>query len=190
MRRFNALRSVRVALRQASGDLRLSTLDFGMTAGNHPAAVFKHKAPIAYGLVMFALGIATVVCLVLFVVGTSHVNTSDPTNIKGNWEQTYGLFIGLGCAVLLGFLSKAWPVASPLRPAGMTSTGRVQRREPIPQRVRNEVWNRDGGHCVDCGSRERLEYDHIIPVSRGGSNTARNIELRCERCNRSKGARI
>jgi 5-methylcytosine-specific restriction endonuclease McrA len=43
---------------------------------------------------------------------------------------------------------------------------------------------------VDCGSRERLEYDHIIPVSRGGSNTVRNIELRCERCNRSKGARI
>jgi hypothetical protein len=66
----------------------------------------------------------------------------------------------------------------------------ARRREPIPQHVRREVWNRDGGRCVDCGSREKLEYDHIIPVSRGGSNTARNIELRCERCNRSKGARI
>jgi len=40
------------------------------------------------------------------------------------------------------------------------------------------------------GSNERLEFDHIIPVSKGGSNTARNIELRCEACNRRKGAAI
>ena len=64
------------------------------------------------------------------------------------------------------------------------------RREPIPERVRHEVWRRDRATCVDCGSRERLEFDHIIPVSKGGSNTARNIELRCETCNHRKGARI
>ena len=63
-------------------------------------------------------------------------------------------------------------------------------RAPIPERVRKEVWRRDGGRCVDCSSRERLEYDHIIPVSKGGSNTARNIELRCETCNRRKAAQI
>ncbi|MFN0155749.1 MAG: HNH endonuclease [Gaiella sp.] len=63
-------------------------------------------------------------------------------------------------------------------------------RTPIPEKVRREVWRRDNGRCVDCGSRERLEFDHIVPVSKGGSDTARNIELRCESCNRSKGARI
>jgi hypothetical protein len=63
-------------------------------------------------------------------------------------------------------------------------------REAIPERVRHEVWRRDGGRCVDCGSRERLEFDHIIPISKGGSNTARNIELRCEACNRRKSASI
>ncbi len=63
-------------------------------------------------------------------------------------------------------------------------------REPIPANVRREVWTRDGGRCVDCGSRERLEFDHIIALANGGSNTARNIELRCEPCNRKKGARI
>jgi len=64
------------------------------------------------------------------------------------------------------------------------------RRQAIPERVRHEVWRRDQGRCVDCGSRERLEYDHIVPVSRGGSNTARNIELRCEPCNRRKAAKV
>jgi hypothetical protein len=64
------------------------------------------------------------------------------------------------------------------------------RRQPMPEHVRHEVWRRDQGRCVDCGSRERLEFDHIIPISKGGSNTARNIELRCEPCNRRKAAEI
>jgi holliday junction DNA helicase RuvB len=63
-------------------------------------------------------------------------------------------------------------------------------RPPIPSEVRREVWRRDQGKCVTCGSRENLEYDHIIPLARGGSNTARNIELLCEACNRSKSDSI
>jgi hypothetical protein len=59
-------------------------------------------------------------------------------------------------------------------------------RPRIPENVRVEVWRRDSGKCARCGSREKLEYDHIVPISRGGSNTARNIELLCEKCNRSK----
>ena len=61
-----------------------------------------------------------------------------------------------------------------------------QARQGIPSDVRREVWRRDGGKCMKCGSRINLEYDHIIPISKGGSNTARNIELLCENCNRSK----
>lgn len=63
-------------------------------------------------------------------------------------------------------------------------------RERIPEHVRIAVWRRDGGKCVRCGSRKKLEYDHIVPVSRGGSNTARNIELLCETCNRKKSNNI
>jgi hypothetical protein len=64
------------------------------------------------------------------------------------------------------------------------------RRESLSAAVKREVWRRDDGRCSQCGSRERLEYDHIIPVSQGGSNTVRNIELLCEPCNRRKGSRI
>jgi 5-methylcytosine-specific restriction endonuclease McrA len=59
-------------------------------------------------------------------------------------------------------------------------------REPIPKEVQREVWQRDGGKCVVCGSQERLEFDHIIPHSKGGANTARNLQLLCEDCNRKK----
>lgn len=114
-----------------------------------------------------------------------------------------GLVIGGALAVLLVLAWRAIPSlavgrgAAAISPAGAlaaTSSTAAQpakpRREPIPERLRHDVWRRDRGMCVDCGSRERLEFDHIIPVSRGGSNTARNLELRCESCNRRKGSRI
>jgi len=64
------------------------------------------------------------------------------------------------------------------------------KREVIPEDVRVAVWRRDEGQCAKCRNRERLEYDHIIPVSKGGGNTVRNIELLCEQCNRSKSNHI
>jgi len=63
-------------------------------------------------------------------------------------------------------------------------------RLQIPEEVRIAVWRRDQGRCARCRSRENLEYDHIVPVSKGGSNTVRNVELLCESCNRQKGNRI
>lgn len=63
-------------------------------------------------------------------------------------------------------------------------------RESIPQEVQDRVWRRDGGTCVKCGSQEKLEFDHIIPISKGGANTYRNIQLLCESCNRKKSNHI
>lgn len=60
------------------------------------------------------------------------------------------------------------------------------RRERIPEDVRIFVWRRDEARCVQCGSQKNLEFDHMIPVSKGGGNTARNIQLLCETCNRRK----
>jgi hypothetical protein len=71
-----------------------------------------------------------------------------------------------------------------------TNENLVFERPRIPESVRIEVWRRDGGKCARCGGREKLEYDHIVPISRGGSNSARNIELLCEKCNRSKSNNV
>ncbi len=63
-------------------------------------------------------------------------------------------------------------------------------RVSIPEDVQIFVWNRDHGKCVNCKSNEKLEFDHIIPISKGGSNTARNLQLLCEKCNRQKSNKI
>jgi len=63
-------------------------------------------------------------------------------------------------------------------------------RAPISDDVKIFVWQRDAGRCVRCGSVAELEFDHIIPVSMGGSNTARNLQLLCAGCNREKSGRL
>ena len=63
-------------------------------------------------------------------------------------------------------------------------------RHSIPSDLRKIIWNRDGGQCVKCGSKEDIHYDHIIPVSKGGSTTEQNLELLCQQCNLSKTDKI
>lgn len=66
----------------------------------------------------------------------------------------------------------------------------IKKREPIPQDMQDAVWNRDGGKCVKCGSQENLEFDHIIPFSKGGSTTIRNLQILCKKCNLAKSNKI
>lgn len=56
--------------------------------------------------------------------------------------------------------------------------------------TREFVWKRDGGKCRYCGATENLQFDHIIPRSRGGAGSAANVELLCAACNNNKKARL
>lgn len=73
---------------------------------------------------------------------------------------------------------------------GILDSDYIKKRESIPQEIQDAVWNRDGGRCVKCGSQENLEFDHIIPFSKGGSNTIRNLQLLCKKCNLNKSNKI
>jgi 5-methylcytosine-specific restriction endonuclease McrA len=50
-----------------------------------------------------------------------------------------------------------------------------------------EKWQRK---CAYCGKQDcKLQIEHIVPRSKGGSNRASNLALACEKCNQTKGAK-
>lgn len=64
------------------------------------------------------------------------------------------------------------------------------RSRHIPSKVRYAVYLRDEGRCVECGSREDIQFDHIIPFSKGGASTVENLQILCQRCNLAKSDKI
>jgi hypothetical protein len=69
--------------------------------------------------------------------------------------------------------------------------GDIDHNRLIPTSVKLEVWKRDKGRCVICGSQDNLHFDHIIPYSKGGSSlVADNIQILCARHNISKRDKI
>lgn len=81
-----------------------------------------------------------------------------------------------------------------LKPVKKKAFGRIvelPHNRLIPTAVKVEVWRRDGGQCVQCGSTKNLHFDHDIPFSKGGSSlTAANVRLLCAKHNLEKSDKI
>lgn len=80
---------------------------------------------------------------------------------------------------------------------GVLSVVEWDERQAIPElnrpsaevwaHLRSTVFERDDYTCRYCGRRGiKLECDHVVPVSRGGSNDLSNLATACFECNRSK----
>lgn len=65
-----------------------------------------------------------------------------------------------------------------------------RRRGAVPRDIQELVWARDGGRCNWCGTTSELQFDHVIPFSRGGSNEPGNLQVLCGPCNRRKGVAL
>lgn len=71
------------------------------------------------------------------------------------------------------------------------SIKRVERAK-VSNELRQEIFERDGYTCVNCGSTEKelLEIDHIKPISKGGKTEPSNLQTLCHDCNIRKGNNI
>jgi 5-methylcytosine-specific restriction enzyme A len=70
-----------------------------------------------------------------------------------------------------------------------TNTIQAKRTRDITLKVRMQILQRDSFQCVYCGRKPpdvKLEIDHIIPFSKGGSNDISNLQTLCFDCNRGK----
>ena len=74
-----------------------------------------------------------------------------------------------------------------------THTTSQYKRQAIRPGVRFDILTRDHHRCVCCGRGAedgvKLEVDHIIPVSKGGTNQPKNLRTLCAECNRGKAAK-
>jgi 5-methylcytosine-specific restriction endonuclease McrA len=59
--------------------------------------------------------------------------------------------------------------------------------QKIKPRLHLLLIERDGHKCKQCNSIENIQIDHIIPLSKGGSDEPENLQLLCRKCNIRKG---
>ena len=80
-------------------------------------------------------------------------------------------------------------------PVFFHQSGASETREPrlegrhIPRRVMLKVVRRDSQICQNCRINvpdNEIEFDHIIPISKGGPSTVENLRVLCRECNRKK----
>jgi hypothetical protein len=90
----------------------------------------------------------------------------------------------MSCSIF-GHLCPVFFVNEPL-----TETAELRRiGRNIPRAVMLRIARRDNNQCQICGKLLRdieIEFDHIIPLSKGGSSEENNIQVTCFDCNRDK----
>lgn len=68
-------------------------------------------------------------------------------------------------------------------------------RKQISKSIKNSVWEKTGGKCFYCG-RQTIPFgnfnmsfhiDHLVPYSRGGKDTIKNLIPSCRGCNIERG---
>lgn len=101
-------------------------------------------------------------------------------------------------AFLLVYMQKADMISeasAPLRTVNssypMPSVIRLNRYVNVPYKgvvmTRQNLFRRDKHQCQYCGSAKDLTLDHVVPRSKGGKSSWKNLVTACRRCNANKG---
>lgn len=106
---------------------------------------------------------------------------------KNNYPERIPSVLEEASCRVFGHICPVFFAAEPL-----TETRNQRKRSrTIPRDVMLKVVRRDGQICQDCNkpvADNEVEFDHIIPFSKGGRSTVENLRLVHKNCNRKKRA--
>ncbi|MCK5127959.1 MAG: HNH endonuclease [candidate division Zixibacteria bacterium] len=80
----------------------------------------------------------------------------------------------------------------PYAPASNKNSRELLERRKMSNALRYEILKRDGFKCKLCGATredDKLNIDHIKPISKGGKTIKENLRTLCQRCNSGKGSK-
>ena len=94
---------------------------------------------------------------------------------------------GSASLIRLNPVSNWLPISTPIK----QQTQKVKRPSGKSLALKKlQVFARDKYTCVYCGAKGvELHCDHVIPISKGGSNEMDNLTTSCQKCNLVKGKR-
>ncbi|MFH1129020.1 MAG: HNH endonuclease [Candidatus Omnitrophota bacterium] len=103
-------------------------------------------------------------------------------------EEISRVLVVAACRVF-GHVCPVYFVAEPLT----ETKNRRKHNRSIPRDVMLKVVRRDGQICQECYEPvpdNQVEFDHIIPFSKGGRSTVENLRLIHKKCNRRKSSSL
>lgn len=116
---------------------------------------------------------------------------NDPVKIARIVRLSPSKWSRIADDVMAFFTADGDEITAPALAAWARQRIKDEGRQPIPAALRLFVFERDGAACRYCGETDApFEIDHILPVSRGGSNDPDNLALACFPCNRAKGSKL
>lgn len=93
-----------------------------------------------------------------------------------------------------GFRADAKDESAEKRRAWDRERKQLQRHLRLPQNewisIVSDVLKRDGHKCTYCDSMDNLTADHVVPLTRGGSNHLSNLTACCIPCNTKKSNKL
>lgn len=96
------------------------------------------------------------------------------------------------CKACTNSRNQEWSQDNPEQVAAMRARRRARVRGALGEYTGAEfeaLCEATGNHCLCCGRELPLGPDHVVPLSRGGSNDISNIQPLCKSCNSSKGTK-
>lgn len=152
---------------------RLTTIadDFGRFDADHRVLLAR-----CFPLKTNTLSLKEIEKYITEMVSVSLITLYEVNNRIYGYFNTWGKYQRIRCKV------SKFP--EPLDKSHVVNNSFFYQRA-IPVEIRNKIKERDKV-CLCCGSSDDLEYDHIIPVQKGGKADLSNLQLLCHECNAAK----